>query len=89
MVAPSMYDCQDIAQQILWRYDDIDEVALSHFLDRLQSPRSSSTGRDLVKSLEVTDRLSLRILMSDSDTPDDQPYICIIGLVKVRVYWAI
>ena len=85
MVASSLYNCQNIAQQIIWRYDDKDRLVLSHSLDRFQFPRSSSNERNLIKSLEATDRLSLQFLTSE--IPGDQPYIT--DLAKVKVYWAI
>ena len=87
IVAPSMYDCQNIAQKIIWRYNEKDEMLPSHSLGSLPNSRRSSNGRDFIKGLEVTDRLSLRLLMTN--TPDNQPYISINGLVKVKVYWAI
>ena len=85
LVAPSLYYCQNIAQQIIWRYDDNDKMVLSHSLDRFEIPRSSSNGRNLIKSLQVTDRLSLQCLTSE--IPGDQRYIT--DLAKVKVYWAI
>ena len=50
IVAPSMYECHGINQQIIWRYDDNDEVVLSESLDRLQSPKLKQWSRPRKKS---------------------------------------